>query len=809
MLNRLPWSRLAWCLAAALLTLIGLAWHFETASRLTPEALETRSGPLVLDRTGRVLRLAPEARGGKLVTLPEGAVPQLVAAAFVAAEDQRFWRHPGIDPLAILRAAMSNVSRGRIVSGASTITQQLARLTYPGPRSYYRKLVEVCRSLRMELILSKDEILRRYLDRVPMGNNLMGVEAGAWAYFGKTASQLSAGEAAILAALVKAPGTLNPYGPRRERLLARQGWVLSRMAQLGYLSSQELQVCQSEPLRFRGRGPRPPAFPFEAPHFVNLVLAQERPAAPGSQRIRTTLDLPLQRRAQAIVNSHRVRLLKAGASQAAAVIVANGSREVLALVGSCAYGPQDQGFNNGAAAWRSPGSTLKPFLYAQALDQGYTPASVLEDVERRYRTPRGEFIPANFDRVAHGPISFREALGNSLNLSTVHLLNLMGTETYYDTLSGLHLINRPEFTPEHYGLGLVVGNPEVSLLQLAAAYACLANGGKFAPLRFTLDGPKEDGTPVFSPQAAFIISDILSDPMARVRIFGGASAMNPPYRMAIKTGTSTHFRDLWTVAYTPEYTLAVWVGNFNGRPTADLSGAGAAAPIVADLAEALFAGSSLPGFKKPPGVVSAEVCAFSGLKPGPGCAHLRRELFLAGTEPQAVCTYHQAQEPWHRMPANYAGWLNQRFEHGGEGRFRLAGFDPDLGKTFQGPVASNFEPASQPRRRGDPLVLGRPSSPPHGGHPSAGDGGLALGLSISYPLAGDRFLLAPGAEVIRVISKAQCRDALQAVTWFVDGREVAATGPPYELPLDLSRGRHRLTVVGPGGQGDAVEVAVQ
>jgi penicillin-binding protein 1C len=809
MLKKLPWGRLAWCLAAALLILTGLVWHFEAASRLNPEALETRPGPLVLDRTGRVLRLAPEAQGGKLVTLPDGAVPPLMAAAFVAAEDQRFWRHPGIDPLAILRAAMSNLSRGRIVSGASTLTQQLARLTYPGPRSYYRKFVEICRSLRLEAALSKDEILRRYLDRVPLGNNLMGVETGAWAYFGKTASQLTAAEAALLAALVKAPGTLNPYGPRRERLLARQRWVLSRMAQLGYLSPQELQACQSDPVRFRGRGPHPPAFPFGAPHFVNLVLAREKPAAPGTQRIRTTLDLPLQRRVQAIVNSHRPRLLKAGASQAAAVIVANRSREVLALVGSCAYGPRDQGFNNGAAAWRSPGSTLKPFLYAQALDQGFTPASVLQDVERRYRTPRGEFIPANFDRVAHGPISFREALGNSLNLSTVHLLNLMGTETYYATLAGLHLINRPEFTPEHYGLGMVVGNPEVSLLQLAAAYASLANGGKFAPLRFTLDAPQADGTPVFSPQAAFIISDILSDPMARVRIFGGASAMNPPYRMAIKTGTSTNFRDLWAVAYTPDYTLAVWVGNFNGRPTADLSGAGAAAPIVADLAEALFAGSPQAGFQKPSGVASAEVCAFSGLKPGAGCAHRRQELFLAGTEPQAVCAYHHAQEPWHRMPANYAGWLHQRFEHGGEGRFRLAGFDLDLGKTFQGPVAADSKGQTPPRRREDPLVLGRPTLPHPGNHSTVRDSGLALPISISYPLAGDRFLLTPGAEVIRVISKALCREPLQAVTWFVDGREVAATGPPYELPLDLSRGRHRLTVVGPGGRGDAVEVVVQ
>ena len=214
--------------------------------------------------------------------------------------------------------------------------------------------------------------------------------------------------------------------------------------------------------------------------------------------------------------------------------------------------------------------------------------------------------------------------------------------------------------------------------------------------------------------------------------------------MAIKTGTSTHYRDLWAVAYTPEYTLAVWVGNFNGRPTANLSGASAAAPIVADLAEALFAGSRRPRRSaNPPGSPTAEVCAFSGLKPGPGCLHRRQELFMAGTEPQAVCSYHHPQEPWHRMPANYAGWLHQRYEKGGEGRFRLADFDQDLGKTFQGPVAADPKAGAQPRRRGGALVLGRPTASPVGGYPPARDGGLALRVSISYPLPGDRFLLAP------------------------------------------------------------------
>jgi penicillin-binding protein 1C len=796
-------------MSVVLLILAALTWHLAAVSRLDPEALKLKPGPLVLDRAGRILRLVPEAQGRKLVVLPDGPLPAIVAAAFVAAEDQRFWHHPGFDPLAIVRAALTNLTQGRIVSGASTIPQQLARLIDPGPRSYYRKLVELARSLRLSLLYSKAEILRHYLNRVPLGSNLMGVEAGAQAYFGKTASRLDASEAATLAALVKAPGALNPYGPRRERLMARQRWVLSRMAHLGYLTPQELQTCQAEHLRFRGHGHRPPAFPFEAPHFVNLVLAREKPSELSSQRLRTTLDLPLQRRTQAIVHSHQARLIKAGASQAAAVIIDNRTHEVLALAGSCNYDPRHQGFNNGAAAWRSPGSTLKPFLYGLALDQGFTPATVMEDVERRYRTPRGEFIPSNFDRVSQGPVSFREALGNSLNLSAVYLLNLIGPENYYDTLTSLGLINRPEFDPQHYGLGLVVGNPEVSLLQLAAAYASLANHGRFAPVRLTRDAPREAGIPIFSPQAAFIISDILSDPMARARIFGGAAAMNPPYRLAIKTGTSSRYRDEWAVGYTPAYTLAVWVGNFNGRPTANLSGATAAAPILAELAAVLFVGSPPSAFKKPEGVIAAEICSFSGLKPGPGCVHRRREVFMAATEPQALCTYHHLKEPWHRMPTNFAGWLHQRYEKGGEGRFRLAEFDQDLRNTFQDPVPAAPDPPRQSHRSHAAVVAGLPSAFNGTVPASSRTEGLALRVSISSPLNGDRFLLPPRSEVVRVTSKALCREPFKKINWFVDGREVAATGPPYALPLELSRGRHRITVVGPGSQGDSVEVFVQ
>ncbi len=788
--------------------LAGGMLYLEAASRCDPTILSPVPGPLVLDRKGELLRLALNPQGLRMVKLPAGRIPKLVASAFIAAEDQRFWQHPGVDAVAVLRAAGQNLASGRIVSGASTLTMQLARLSYPGPRTFGRKVVEALRSLRIERALPKEDILRTYLDRVPLGGNLVGVETASLAYFNKPADKLTAAEAALLAAVVKAPTALRPHGPRHARLVARQGWVLGRMAHLGYLSPQEQAASQQEPLVFQGAGRGAPVFPFRSPHFVQLVLNKAKLPTTGNRRLNTSLDLSLQRRAEAVVRSHRVQLVGGGAFQAAAVVVDNRTLEVLALVGSQRYGRRDQGFNNGATALRSPGSTLKPFLYAQALDQGFTSAAVLEDVERRYRTPRGEFIPANFDRSTHGPVSFREALGNSLNLSAVHLLNQIGPKAYYDTLMKLDLINHPERGPEHYGLGLVVGNPEVTLLQMAAAYASLANGGVHRPLRLTNREPLEPGVQVFSPQAAYIVTDVLADPLARGRIFGGSQAMNPLYRLALKTGTSTHYRDGWCVAYSPEYTVAVWVGNFDGRPTAMLSGATAAAPILTDLAREVFSCSPPGDFPRPEGIVSRTVCAFSGLVPGPACVHQRQELFVAGTEPTETCTYHQFQEPWHRMPTHFAGWLKKRHGQRGEGRYRLAGFPLDLDKVFPRGQESGQTPAALIGHQGR-ISLGLAAVGAKQVGPSLPPQDQAPMVSIAYPFSGDRFLVLPGAEALRLTLKADCRLPFPAITWFVNGQEEAATGPPYELTLDLPRGRHRLMAVGPDGMGDAVEVMVE
>jgi membrane carboxypeptidase/penicillin-binding protein PbpC len=352
----------------------------------------------------------------------------------------------------------------------------------------------------------------------------------------------------------------------------------------------------------------------------------------------------------------------------------------------------------------------------------------------------------------------------------------------------------------------VVGNPEVSLLQLAAAYASLANGGLFQPLRFNAEASPAPPLRVFSPQAAYLISNVLADPMARYRAFEASSAMNPPYRMAIKTGTSTRYRDCWAVGYTPEYTVAVWVGNFDGRPTFNQSGATVVAPILADLAAYLFPLGPPRDFVKPEGITSVIVCHFSGLKPGPNCQHRRLEQFLAGTEPTTCCTSHHSQEPWHRIHAFFAGWLHQRYAKKAMGRYRLAGFDSDLPRVFQDQQASLSNARTvipfAPKR----VSLGQPPAAPN---PAALPSGANSPLTIIYPLHGDRYMLEPQAESLEVALKAVSRGPLPSVTWFLNRREVLTTGPPYEATLRLGRGRNLLTVVGPDGLGDSVEVHIQ
>ena len=756
-----------------LLMIIVTAVHFESTSRVTVSDLYPESNTVFKDRSGNILRWVPDTNGERHIWTPLNNIPSIIQKAFISAEDHRFYSHPGVDPLAILRALESNLTEGHIVSGASTLTQQLSRLTYPRKRTYYDKLIELIRSLRIEGLLGKEQILELYLNRVPLGNNLVGIKAGSMVYFGKDLSRLTASEAALLASLPKAPGKLNPYGKNAPLLIERKNWVLRKMNNHKYISSDILNgSLQDIPIL------NPKSFSFGAPHFINQVLPVSR-----NGNHTTTIDLNLQSRVEQILKSHQFRLKRKTAHQASVVILDNKNSEILSLVGSIEYSARYQGFNDGANALRSPGSTLKPFLFAQALDSGLNTATILEDVEKNYTSPQGVYRPVNFNKKSYGPVSMRNALGNSLNQTAVSLLNTIGYSSFYKTLQSLDLINFPQRGPEHYGLGMVIGNPEVTLVQLASAYAALARGGIFKPVKYLVKDKSSKETRIYSEEASYILTDMLSDPSARNLTFGDFFNQKLPFKIALKTGTSTNYRDGWIVGYTPQHTIAIWAGNFNGEPTTGMSGAEAAAPILVDILNELYPNGFSSSFPKPEGVVSAEVCSYSGMKPNKFCPHVKRELFIDGMIPEEICDFHNGSGGTHDLPAQFATWLHGKYKKGVEGNYRLAGFSKNLNKTFQ---------------KGNEVYrnAGRGYKP------------TDSSIQITSPVNGEIYILNPNEGVHEIELDASSTLPLPEIIWYVDGREYDKVGPPYKTQWLLSRGIHTLTAVGPGHSGDSISIEI-
>ena len=748
--------------------------HFESVSRVAVLDLYPEPNTIFEDRSGNILRWIPDAKGERHILTSLDDIPLVIQNAFISAEDHRFYSHPGVDVLAILRAVKSNFTEGHIVSGASTLTQQLSRITYPRKRTYYDKLVELLRSLRIELLLDKEQILELYLNRVPLGNNLVGVKAGSKVYFGKILSRLTHSEAAMLAALPKAPGKLNPYGRNISSLIERKNWVLRKMNTNEHISFDMLHgSLQGIPVL------KPKSFPFGAPHFINKVLPVS-----GNGNFTTTIDLKLQNRIEQILKSHQFRLKRKAARQASVVILDNKNSEILSLVGAIEYSKRHQGFNNGASALRSPGSTLKPFLFAQALDSGLNTATVLEDIEKKYTSPQGIYRPVNFNKNSYGPVPMRHALGNSLNQTAVSLLNTIGYSSFYETLKSLDLINFPQRGPEHYGLGMVIGNPEITLVQLASAYAALARGGSFIPAKYFINGKSSKGTRIYSEEASYILTDMLSDPSARNLTFGDFFNQKLPFKIALKTGTSTNYRDGWIVGYTPKHTIAIWVGNFNGQPTTGMSGAEAGGPVLVDILNELYPNGFSSPFSKLEGVVSSEVCSYSGMRPNKFCPHIKRELFITGMEPEEICDYHNESGGMHNLPPQFATWLHGRYKKGVAGNYRLAGFSRNLEETFktENRIYRNTEKRHE---SADPSI------------------------QIMSPVNGEIYIMDLNEGAYQIELDVSSSLPVHEIIWYVDGREYDKVGPPYKTKWRLSRGKHTITAVGPGHSGDSVEVEIR
>jgi len=610
-------------------------------SAIAPEARRTSLEITAQNQT--VLRRAHPQGRSEPVSVRD--LPESVVEALIAIEDRRFHAHPGVDPVALGRALWSNLRQGRVVSGGSTITMQVAEQLRGTPApTIWNKLVEMHLAVRLELRRSKREILSLWLNRASFGNRLHGIEAAAQGYFGKSACDLTPAQAATLVGLPRAPGRYNPFR-HPERAEHRQHRVLRAMQDAGFLTATERKRLAAVPIDVQAPDPV-----FRAPHLTRWVLRHRRPQSGPLAEIRTTIDPDLQQTVADLVEGHVQTFQQETLTNAAAVVLDNRTGAIRAYVGSADFWDvRHGGQNNGVRMLRQPGSALKPFTYAHALaSRRYTPASVLDDIELNVPEASGTFTPENYDETYHGPTPLRQALASSFNVPAVRLAREFGPAAILETLRdfGFSSLDR---APSYYGVGLTLGNGEVRPLELARAYAGLARGGTLPPVHAvrwarTVEGdimrpdlPAPQQTDI-SPGVAHLITDILDDPAARAPGFGRGGPLELPFPVAVKTGTSKDYRDSWTVGYTPRHTVAVWAGNFDGTPMDRMSGVAGAAPLFHSILRALESGGS---FERPPGLTSATVCPASGTRPGAHCPAPHRELFLSGTVPTDTCTVHR------------------------------------------------------------------------------------------------------------------------------------------------------------------------
>ncbi len=601
----------------------------------------------LLDRNGISLREARvEERFSRELTIEQ--IPPRVIQAVLAAEDKRFYRHHGIDWLATARALTNGLTHGRMTSGASTITQQLIKIAQHRPRTWRTKLTEGATALRLEQLWSKDEILCAYLNRVDFGNLNVGLAAASDYYFGKPVADLSVAEAALLAGLPRNPRRLNPH-LAFEKAARRQQAVLRRMLENGWLDPHAYEVASEEQLHLR-----PTRRQFLAPHFTELVLQESSDLAQA--QVRTTLDLPLNQTVERILRDHLSQLREHNVHDAAAVVIDNASGDVIALVGSADYFAPGTGQVNGAWAKRSAGSTLKPFTYLLALEHGATPATMVADVRTSFPAADGFYRPENYNRRCYGPVSYRTALGSSLNIPAVKVLQAAGgPEALRERLQavGLTTLHHPA---EVYGLGLTLGNCEARLLELTNAYASLARLGVYRPWRLLTNAPTFS-RPFSRPELVWQIADMLSDNAARTLSFGINSALRFDYPVACKTGTSTDFRDNWTIGFTPEYSVGVWVGNFDGAPMHEVSGVTGAGPILHGIFDHLHAVKGTSWYPTPAQMMERTVHPLTGRLLADDDTRGIREKFMSDRLPAVEERSDYDAAGMVKLGAEYSEWL--------------------------------------------------------------------------------------------------------------------------------------------------------
>lgn len=774
----------------------------------------------ITDRNGRLLYDILDQQGGRNTVLAIDNIPQCLKEATIAVEDKSFYSNPGIDIAGILRALWIDIKGGEALAGGSTITQQVARNLLMSQqerteRTLRRKLREAILAWQMTRKFSKDEILALYLNQIYYGGMAYGVEAASQTYFGKSAGDLSLSECALIAGLPQAPGYYDPF-THPELAKQRQMVVLGLMVRQGYLTHEQAVSAEATPLSYN-----PAPYPIEAPHFIWIIkdqidtlIADGRLTPRQSLVVRTTLDLDQQHLAEQILK-RRVESFKSepaaishNVNNAALVVIDPHTGEIRALIGSADYFDQSiDGALNMAISPRQTGSAFKPFIYALALDptraHPWTAATPILDISTTFATHDGTpYTPLNYDGREHGPVSVRQALASSLNIPAVKTLQEVGIDNTLRLARQLGITSLSE--DNQYDLSLALGGGQVSLLQLSSAYTTLANRGYYTDTTSILDIHDADGhllynpdqkppLQILDPRVVWLISDILSDDSARATGFGLNSTLKLDRTAAVKTGTTTNFHDNWTIGYTPDLVVGVWVGNSGYEAMHNVTGLTGAAPIWHEVMRGLLQGHPDQPFEQPEGLTQVSVCDLSDLLPTAACSHTRSEWFIAGTEPTQTDTSYQqiwidtltnaqatdatpldrrAQITVLNLPAEAQPWA------------RTMGLPLLMDYSQQNTLDSgSLLSSSQPQAADSKLVLVAPAP------------NTTYRLDPSFD---------PAAQQIQLEAEADA--SISQVTLWVDGKLFATLNTiPYQAWWHLAMGTHQFWAQGIDAQGQLIK----
>ncbi len=804
----------------------------------------------ILDRSGQLLYEVRQAEYGSQDYLAFDSIPEQALSALISVEDRKFHSHIGVRPLSIARAAWQNFQADKVVSGGSTITQQLVRNRLkPERRDYLYKLSEMIYAIKLETRLSKEEILEAYLNASYFGQQAYGLNSASRIFFAKQPAELSLAETSFLIGLLQSPSGYDPY-LRFELAKARQESVLKAMKDNEVIGTAVYEEALEESINLSKR-----RVDIKAPHFVFWVLDQRENMSTRQRdqfskdsdnsiiqkfensSLVTTLDLSLQTEVQQIVTNEIAKLAEKNVTSAAVVVLDVDTGEVLSMLGSAEYfDEENDGQVNVALSSRQPGSALKPFTYALAMAQGDTAATTVADIEAQFFTQEGNpYIPRNYDYGFHGLVRYREALANSYNIPAVKVLQKIGVSKLQQFLgaAGITTLNeRPDF----YGVSLTLGSGEVRLLELTQAFGIFPRGGKTLPIQYLIQEENDQSVSmsindqsnsknqirnakqnprsknqnnespassfqlqaskqVLDPKIAWLISDMLSDNNARIPEFGEASPLYVEGRpVAAKTGTTRNSRDNWTIGFSADHLVGVWVGNADNSPMVDTSGVTGAGPIFNAVMQAVSRNIPPRAFKRPSGLIQKEVCKLSGLLPTEHCPFNIQEWFIAGTEPRVPDNLYQSirldsrngllagpaceaefvrEQVFIDFPAELQRWARENGHPSPPQEYSdlcLSNLDSRLSTNDQIPNTNDQKPLAISHQ---------------------------LSASITKPNNGDSFRLDPliPDENEMIILEARADSDIQALTWFVDGEAIGtAKAPNFRFKWLPRLGKHEITV---------------